>query len=99
MTEYGIWSDEGGGFVEDGFGSIVTAEAALAGYRRDDPTARIRETCPDHPDEPADACEDCLADACEDCGAQKADNPSGIVGDDKCWHCRNRADEDEEGEE
>lgn len=95
LDEYGIWSDEGGGFVEAGIWSLGVAETALIDYRRDDPAARIRKICPDHEEQPADDCEDCLAETCEDCGAPKAENPSTLFGDDKCASCRDKADEED----
>lgn len=65
MTEYGIWSDAAGGFVDTGLYTRTEMNKALDEHRSNgDDTARIRRLCPDHADleQPADACEDCAAE-------------------------------------
>ena len=55
-TEYGIFSDEG--LVEGGFFTRLDAETA-AHVKYDLDGVTVHEICPDHEDQPADACEDC----------------------------------------
>lgn len=63
--EYGAWSDEAGGFVERQLWSLAEASYVAAAHRHNgDDTARARALCEEHSDDeqPADACEDCLAE-------------------------------------
>jgi hypothetical protein len=57
-AEYGIWSDETDGFVEDGFWSRREAQRHLERLGLE-PGDRVRAICPDHEEQPKDACEEC----------------------------------------
>ncbi|MFI6594941.1 hypothetical protein ACIBHX_01765 [Nonomuraea sp. NPDC050536] len=66
MTEYGIWTENDGGFTEHDLYSLQAANERLAEIIResDDPDAdredlRVVELCPDHEGQPKDGCEEC----------------------------------------
>lgn len=69
-TEYGIWSEAAGGFIETQMRSPKEAanecEALIAeGEERSD--LKVLEICPDHEDQPRTSCEECFAEAPEMC--------------------------------
>lgn len=77
MTEYGVWSEAEGGFVEDGLWTKEQAaqevENIVAQFPEDERAqARadhsVKAFCHDHrdDDQPADGCELCADDADED---------------------------------
>jgi len=61
--EYGIFTDEG--CVEDGFFERKAAETRAAFYRASGDNVVVHQICPDHPEQPAHACEDCDTDGDE----------------------------------
>lgn len=81
MNEYGIWTENDGGFIERDLHNLTEATGRLAEIIResDDPEAvreelRVEELCPDHADDeqPKNGCEACedldhRADEWEDC--------------------------------
>lgn len=60
MQEYGLFSDEG--CIEAGFHSDTAAEAAIADRYDVDDELTVRAICPDHEEQPADACEECFGE-------------------------------------
>lgn len=65
MTEYGIWGDEEGGFVDTGLYSKTEADESLrsiAAKADEGCDYHIREVCPEHEEQPRDECEECNAD-------------------------------------
>jgi len=73
MTEYGIWTENDGGFTEAQLYSREAAEERLAEIIREseDPEAdredlSIKEVCQDHRDNAKDDCEDCFAEYGDD---------------------------------
>jgi hypothetical protein len=70
VTEFAIFNDEGQ--LEGGFFERARAEAASARYR-DDPHVFVDEICPDHPDQPRSACEECNRE--DDDDDDTADHP------------------------
>jgi len=62
-TEYGIFIDEG--CVESGFYSREEAEAAVVD-RYDGEEVWIDAICHEHPEQPADKCEECHAEDVEE---------------------------------
>jgi hypothetical protein len=68
MTEYGIWTENDGGFIETQLHSLQSAQDRLAEILREseDPEIdredlQIVPVCPDHEEQPQDGCEDCAA--------------------------------------
>jgi len=61
VTEYGVWSDEAAGFIETGLWTPAEAKIAWLHHSADDETARVRKICPDHEEQPANECEECLS--------------------------------------
>lgn len=68
MQEYGIWDDLNGGFVDAGFYSEETAQAArdeLFATEHDayeDKDLKVLPICPDHDEQPRDTCEECMTE-------------------------------------
>ena len=60
MPEFGIWSDESGGFVEAQCWSRQEALDRIMELGDEAPEdAEVLEVCPVHPEQPAWCCEDC----------------------------------------
>lgn len=61
MTTYGIWSEAAGGFIEtDLRKSGIDASLNHWVSQGEDPEdLEAKEVCADHPEQPADACEEC----------------------------------------
>lgn len=59
--EYGIFNDEG--CVERQFWSSGEAAEFIADNYDEEDGLEVRELCPDHDEQPYDACEECYADA------------------------------------
>jgi hypothetical protein len=83
-TEYGIWSEAAGGFIETQLHSPrAGAEARDAlvedGEERSD--LKVLEICPDHEDQPKATCEECFAEVPEMCD-EHPDQPA-----DDCKEC------------
>ena len=61
MAEYGVFNDEG--CLDSGYITFAQADAVAADFRRQgDEYAKASEICPDHEEQPAGECEDCLTD-------------------------------------
>lgn len=67
--EYGIWTDNDGGFTEAQLYSLEEAEDRLAeiiGESKDPESERedlsIKEICPDHEGQVKDGCEECATE-------------------------------------
>lgn len=64
---YGAWSEFAGGFVFAGDCALEVANDAAAELAEDpDDEIRILAVCDDHPEQPADGCEECNAEYDED---------------------------------
>jgi len=60
VSDFAIFNDEG--CVEGGFATEAEAVDALSRRYSADDECLIWEVCPDHDEQPAFACEECLAD-------------------------------------
>lgn len=83
-TEYGIWSDAAGGFIETQMRSpreAAEARDALVADGEETSDLKVLEICPDHEDQPKAACEECFAEAPEMCD----EHPDQVA--DDCEEC------------
>lgn len=64
--EFGIWTENDGGFVETGIYSKEEGEKRLVEYFEEDADnvgdLTLVEICPDHEEQPKDGCDECNAD-------------------------------------
>jgi len=56
-TEYGIFNEDG--CIEDGFFSQGEAEERAVSWRTFGEACTVHQLCPDHPEQPDNACEEC----------------------------------------
>lgn len=60
MATYGLWTEEGGGFCEGPFFFEAEAQSRIEEDRIDiEADLSVVEYCPDHDEQPIDACEIC----------------------------------------
>lgn len=64
LTEYGIWDEKAGGFIETQLYSKEQAEARFTDYADTGDKEyldmlHVLAICPDHEEQPADSCEEC----------------------------------------
>ncbi len=66
MIEFGLWTENDGGLVETQLWGQEAAEARMAELVAEDPEnaddLSIVAVCPEHGEQPAEACEECDAD-------------------------------------
>lgn len=66
MTDFGIWTENDGGFVETQFYSRAAAQKRIQELIAEDPDnaddLRALELCADHEEQPVDGCEECDAE-------------------------------------
>lgn len=66
LREFGIWTENDGGFVETQIYSIDEGEARLVEYYEEDidnvGDLSLVEVCPDHEEQRKDTCEECAAE-------------------------------------
>lgn len=59
MTEFGIWSEEAGGFILTQIYSHDEGVKELTSMDSETDTLTVIEICPDHQEQPKDGCEEC----------------------------------------
>jgi hypothetical protein len=67
--EHGVWSDAAGGFVDTqlyGQASMREALDALIAQGEDPEDLKVLAICPEHEEQVADTCDECLAEDDED---------------------------------
>jgi hypothetical protein len=64
VTEYGIWSNGAGGFIETGIYDLDEANAALDEWPPEE-EAEVLEICSEHEEQPAIGCEECAEEESE----------------------------------
>jgi len=70
--EFGIFNDEG--CVEGGFYSRDEAEAARTVRYAEDDDCHVSRCCPEHPEEEAETCENCMGDEEDDESSEEEDD-------------------------
>ncbi|WP_020142314.1 hypothetical protein [Terracoccus sp. 273MFTsu3.1] len=77
LREWGIWTENDGGFIEAQIYSTEQGEARLVEYFEEDPDnvgdLSLVEICPDHEQQPKDACEECAAEETDDDDEEEED--------------------------